>query len=99
VERIYTNLAVIDVTPPGLCVMEMIPGTALEKRQAMIGPKLQLAADWQVMAPTEAPEARTAQARFPRVRPWHGTNLRPFIHSTLDFHPGSGTRVPGLAAF
>jgi hypothetical protein len=40
--------------------MEMIPGMMLEKLQAMTEPKLQLAADWQVMAPPEAPEARAA---------------------------------------
>jgi hypothetical protein len=32
------------VTPPGLCVMEMIPGMAHVKLQAMTEPKLQLAA-------------------------------------------------------
>ena len=79
-------------------MIDMIPGTTLEKLEAMTGSKLQLAADWQVMAPPEAPEA-APPGRFPRVRPEHGTNLRPFIHSTLDFHLGSGTRVPGLAAF
>jgi len=37
--------------------MEMIPGMTHEKLQAMTEPKLQPAADWQVMAPPEAPEA------------------------------------------
>jgi 3-oxoadipate CoA-transferase beta subunit len=60
VKRIYTNLAVIDVTPQGLVVLEMIPGMTLEKLQALTEPKLRLAGDWQVLAPPEAPEARAA---------------------------------------
>jgi 3-oxoadipate CoA-transferase beta subunit len=57
VKRIYTNLAVIDVTPQGLSVIEMIPGMTLEKLQTLTEPKLQLASTWQVLAP---PEARAA---------------------------------------
>jgi 3-oxoadipate CoA-transferase beta subunit len=60
VKRIYTNLAVIDVTPQGLVVLEMIPGMTLEKLQALTEPKLQLATDWQVLTPPAAPEARAA---------------------------------------
>jgi 3-oxoadipate CoA-transferase beta subunit len=51
---------VIDVTPQGLLVIEMIPGMTLEKLQAMTEPKLQLAAHWQALAPPDAPEARAA---------------------------------------
>src|ERR1700731_3305114 len=57
VKRIYTNLAVIDVTPQGLSVIEMITGMTLEKLQALTEPKLQLAAAWQALTP---PEARAA---------------------------------------
>jgi 3-oxoadipate CoA-transferase beta subunit len=57
VKRIYTNLAVIDVTPRGLCVIEMIPGMTLEALQALTEPKLRLASDWQALAP---PQARAA---------------------------------------
>ena len=57
VKRIYTNLAVIDVMPHGLSVIEMIPGMTLEKLQALTEPKLQLASTWQALAP---PEARAA---------------------------------------
>ena len=57
VKRIYTNLAVIDVTPEGLSVIEMIPGMTLEKLQTLTEPKLQLAASWRALAP---PEARAA---------------------------------------
>ena len=57
VKRIYTNLAVIDVTPQGLCVIEMILGMTLETLQALTEPKLQLAASWQALAP---PQARAA---------------------------------------
>jgi 3-oxoadipate CoA-transferase, beta subunit len=57
VRRIYTNLAVIDVTPEGLSVLEMVPGMTLEKLQALTEPKLQLASAWQALAP---PAARAA---------------------------------------
>jgi 3-oxoadipate CoA-transferase, beta subunit len=57
VKRIYTNLAVIDVTPSGLSVLEMVPGMTLEKLQALTEPKLQLASAWQALAP---PAARAA---------------------------------------
>jgi 3-oxoadipate CoA-transferase beta subunit len=58
--RIYSNLAVIDVTPQGLLVIEMIPGMTLEKLQTLTEPKLQLASHWQALVPPEAPEARAA---------------------------------------
>ena len=57
VKRIYTNLAVIDVTPQGLVVIEMIPGMTLEALQALTEPNLQLASGWQALAP---PQARAA---------------------------------------
>ena len=57
VKRIYTNLALIDVTPSGLSVREMVPGMTLEKLQALTEPKLQLASAWQALAP---PAARAA---------------------------------------
>ena len=60
VKRIYTNLAVIDVTPQGLSVIEMIAGMTLEKLQTLTEPKLHLAAHWQVLAPPEVPAARAA---------------------------------------
>ncbi len=34
VQRVYTNLAVLDVTPRGFMVREMIPGVTLEELQA-----------------------------------------------------------------
>lgn len=51
VKRIYTNLAVIDVTPKGLVVQEMVPGMTLEKLQAITEPKLTLAATFKEIAP------------------------------------------------
>jgi 3-oxoadipate CoA-transferase beta subunit len=57
VKRIYSNLAVIDVTPQGLFVLEMVPGMTLTSLQALTEPKLQLAASWQVLAPPEAQAA------------------------------------------
>jgi 3-oxoadipate CoA-transferase, beta subunit len=58
VKRVYSNLAVIDVTPQGLFVIEMIPGMTLEKLQTLTEP--QLASHWQALVPPEAPEARAA---------------------------------------
>jgi 3-oxoadipate CoA-transferase beta subunit len=56
--RIYIDLAVIDVTPQGLLVIEMIPGMTLEKLQTLTEP--QLASHWQALVPPEGPEARAA---------------------------------------
>jgi 3-oxoadipate CoA-transferase beta subunit len=60
VKRIYTNLAVIDVTPHGLSVSEMIAGMTLEKLQTLTEPKLRLASDWRELAPPATPEVRAA---------------------------------------
>lgn len=57
VKRIYTNLAVIDVTPNGLVVIEMIPGMTLEILQSLSEPKLTLAKDFQTLAPPMAEAA------------------------------------------
>jgi 3-oxoadipate CoA-transferase beta subunit len=51
---------VVDVTPHGLVVIEMIAGMTLEKLQTLTEPKLQLASNCQVLAPPEAPKARAA---------------------------------------
>jgi 3-oxoadipate CoA-transferase beta subunit len=50
VKRIYTNLAVIDVTPNGMVVREMVPGMELVKLQALTEPPLALANDWRPIA-------------------------------------------------
>jgi 3-oxoadipate CoA-transferase beta subunit len=57
VKRIYTNFAVIDVTPQGLFVVEMVEGMTLEKLQSMTEPKLQLTNSWQALTPPEATAA------------------------------------------
>ncbi len=57
VKRVYTNLAVIDITPQGLFVVEMIPGMTLEKLQSMTEPQLQLANSWQALEPPAAQAA------------------------------------------
>ena len=41
VKRVYTNLAVIDVTPQGFKVQDMVPGLSFEDLQARTGAKLQ----------------------------------------------------------
>lgn len=46
VRRIYTNLAVIEVTPDGLVVREMIDGLDLAGLQKLTEPTLTLANDW-----------------------------------------------------
>ncbi|MFN7190282.1 MAG: CoA-transferase, partial [Rhodospirillales bacterium] len=46
VTRIFTNLAVIDVTKDGLLVREMAPGVDFEALCAQTGAKLHLASDW-----------------------------------------------------
>ena len=50
VSRIYTNLAVIDVTPDGLVVREMVEGMDLAGLQKLTEPKLSLANDWKKLS-------------------------------------------------
>lgn len=54
VKRIYTNLAVLDVTPQGLVVLEMVPGMTLEKLQSMTEPTLTAAPSLQHLTPPAA---------------------------------------------
>ena len=49
VKRIYTNFAVIDVTPDGLVVREMVEGLDLAGLQKVTEPKLTLANDWKTL--------------------------------------------------
>jgi 3-oxoadipate CoA-transferase, beta subunit len=49
VDRIYTNLAVIDVTDEGLLVREMVPGLEFEELQQKTGARLRLANDWRAI--------------------------------------------------
>jgi 3-oxoadipate CoA-transferase beta subunit len=46
VTRIYTNLAVLDVTRDGIVVREMVDGIDLDALQKVTEPKLVLANDW-----------------------------------------------------
>lgn len=50
VKRIYTNMAVIDVTPLGLLVRELVTDMDLERLQALTEPRLHLADDWRVLS-------------------------------------------------
>jgi 3-oxoadipate CoA-transferase beta subunit len=50
VSRIYTNLAVIDVTKDGLVVREMVAGLDLAQLQKLTEPKLTLANDWKKLS-------------------------------------------------
>ena len=50
VKRVYTNLAVIDVTPDGLVVREMVEGIDLAELQKLTEPRLTLANDWKKIA-------------------------------------------------
>ncbi len=49
VDRIYTNLAVIDVTDDGLVVREMVQGLEFDELQRKTGAKLRLANDWRTI--------------------------------------------------
>jgi len=49
VSRIYTNLAVLDVTPDGLVVRELVEGLGFEALQARTEAQLVLANDWQTL--------------------------------------------------
>ena len=49
VDRIYTNLAVIDVTADGLVVREIVEGLDFDGLQKQTDAKLTLAKDWRVM--------------------------------------------------
>ena len=53
VKRVYTNLAVLDVTREGIVVREMVDGLDLAKLQALTEAKLTLANDWKKI---DAPE-------------------------------------------
>jgi 3-oxoadipate CoA-transferase, beta subunit len=46
VKRIFTDLALIDLTEDGLLVREMVPGLTIDALQAVTEPKLTLAEDW-----------------------------------------------------
>jgi len=37
VSRVYTDLAVVDITPEGFCVVEMVEGLDLETLQRLTG--------------------------------------------------------------
>jgi 3-oxoadipate CoA-transferase beta subunit len=50
VKRIYTNLAVMDVTEDGLVVREMVEGLDLPRLQNMTEARLTLANDWRPLA-------------------------------------------------
>ncbi|MBO6560682.1 MAG: 3-oxoacid CoA-transferase subunit B [Nisaea sp.] len=50
VTKVFTDLAVIDVTPDGLIVREMVDGMTLEALQELTEPKLTLAPDCRVLA-------------------------------------------------
>ena len=53
VKRVYTNLAVLEVTREGIVVREIVEGLDLAKLQALTEAKLTLANDWKKI---EAPE-------------------------------------------
>jgi 3-oxoadipate CoA-transferase, beta subunit len=59
VDRVYTNLAVIDVTPEGLVVTELAPGVSLDQVRERTGAKL---LDGRRDAPSPEPVAGTGGA-------------------------------------
>jgi 3-oxoadipate CoA-transferase beta subunit len=50
VDRVYTNLAVIDIADDGLTVREMVAGLDFAELQRLTGAKLRLANDWKTIA-------------------------------------------------
>jgi 3-oxoadipate CoA-transferase beta subunit len=46
VTRVYTNLALLDITRDGVVVRELVEGLDLDALQKLTGPKLALANDW-----------------------------------------------------
>ena len=52
VDRIYTDLAVVDVVPEGLLVREMVAGLGRDELQARTGAPLRFADDVAVLAPS-----------------------------------------------
>jgi 3-oxoadipate CoA-transferase, beta subunit len=57
VSRIYTNLAVIDVTPEGLMAREIVEGLSFEELQNMTEAPLKLANEWGPLVPKVASAA------------------------------------------
>jgi 3-oxoadipate CoA-transferase, beta subunit len=51
VKRIYTNLAVLDITQEGVVVREMIDGMTIDRLQDVTEPPLTLANDWRPLSP------------------------------------------------
>jgi 3-oxoacid CoA-transferase B subunit len=51
VDRVYTDLAVLDVTPDGLLVREMVEGLTADGLQELTGARLRFADDVQVLLP------------------------------------------------
>ncbi len=51
VDRIYTDLAVLQVTPEGLLVQEMVAGLSSGELQELTGARLHFTADVQVLSP------------------------------------------------
>ncbi|ANY16113.1 3-oxoacid CoA-transferase subunit B [Bordetella pseudohinzii] len=50
VDRIYTDLAILDITPAGMQVRAMVAGLAFEELQELTGCPLALAAEWRPIA-------------------------------------------------
>jgi acyl CoA:acetate/3-ketoacid CoA transferase beta subunit len=65
---IYTNLAVVDVTPQGLFVIEMIPDMTVEKLQTLTEPKPQLASHWQALGAARGPRG-PCRVKNPAISP------------------------------
>jgi 3-oxoadipate CoA-transferase beta subunit len=51
VKRVYTNLAVLDVTADGFVVREIVEGLDLDALQRLTEAELALANDWRKLAP------------------------------------------------
>jgi 3-oxoadipate CoA-transferase beta subunit len=68
VSRVYTDIAIVDVTDEGLVVRAKIEDMSEDELQSRTGAPIRLANDWDVLSapPLEVPEVRRAPAAPPR---------------------------------
>lgn len=58
VKRVYTDLAVVDVTPTGFVVRDILDGLTHEELQKRTGAPLTFSPDWRVLAPPPLPDVQ-----------------------------------------
>ena len=57
VDRVFTDIAVVDVTPDGLIAREMVEGMEFDELESRTGAPIRLANDWKTLtAPDGLPK-------------------------------------------